>query len=43
MKVFLQRSLAILEENGDKHKIVMDIIASLEEKVAKWRATTKIV
>lgn len=43
MKVFLQRSLAILEENGDKHKIVMDIIASLEENVAKWRATTKIV
>jgi len=35
--------LVILEENGSKHKEAMNRIASLEEEVAKWRVTARIV
>ena len=37
-KVFLQRSLAILEENGLQHQEAMQKVASLEVEVAEWRA-----
>ena len=39
-KVFLQRSLAILEENGLRYQEAMQIMVSLEAEVAKWRAIT---
>ena len=38
-KVFLQRSLAILEDNGLRHQEIMQKVASLEAEVAKWRVT----
>ena len=37
-KVFLQRSLEILEENRQRHQEIMQMLASLEAEVAKWRA-----
>jgi len=40
-KVFLQRSLAILEENGLRHQEAVQKVASLEADVAKWRATAR--
>lgn len=43
MKVFLQRSLAIIEENGNRHKEAISRIASLEVEAAKWRATARTV
>jgi len=43
MKVFLQRSLAIIEDNGNRHKEAINRIASLEVEAAKWRATTRTV
>lgn len=43
VKVFLQKSLAILEENGNRHKEAMNRIASLEAKATKWRATLRIM
>ena len=39
-KVFLQRSLAILEENGLWYHEAMQNVVSLEAEVAKWRAIT---
>ena len=36
-------SLAILEENESKQKKAMNIIASLEEEVVKWRDTARTV
>ena len=37
-KVFLQRSLTILEKNGLQHQEAMQKVASLEVEVAEWRA-----
>ena len=37
-KVFLQRSLAILEENGQRHEDSLSKVASLEVEISKWRA-----
>lgn len=42
-KVFLQRSLAILKKNVNRHKETRGGITSLEVEVAKWRATTRTV
>lgn len=42
-KVFLQRSLAILEENGQRHEEALSKVASLDAEVAKCRATTRTV
>lgn len=42
-KVFLQRSLEILEKNGQRHKEALNKVTSLEAEVTKWRATTWIV
>jgi len=39
-KVFLQKSLAILEENGLWYHEAMQNVVSLEAEVAKWRAIT---
>ena len=40
-KVFLQRSLVILQENGKRHQEALSKVASLEAEVAKWRAITR--
>lgn len=40
-KVFLQRNLAILEENRLWHQEAMQKVASLEAELTKWRATTQ--
>ena len=37
-KVFLQRSLAILEENRQQHQEALHKVASLKAKVTKWKA-----
>ena len=42
-KVFLFRSLAILEKNGQRHQEALHKWSSLETKVAKWRATARMV
>ena len=38
-KVFLKRSLVILEENRQRHQEVMNKVASMEAETAKWRAS----
>jgi len=38
-KVFLKRSLMILEENRQQHQEALRKVSSMETKVAKWRAT----
>jgi len=40
-KVFLQRSLAILEKSEQRHQEAVQKVASLEAEVAKWRTTTR--
>lgn len=42
-KVFLQRSLALLEKNGQRHQEALSKVASLEAKVAKWRVIARII
>ena len=42
-KVFLQRSLAILEENKQQHQEALCKVSSLETEVAKWRATVHTI
>ena len=42
-KVFIKKSLAILEENGQRHQEALHKVASLEVEVAKWRVTTHTV
>ena len=42
-KVFLQLSLTILEENGQRHQEALNKVVSLEAEFAKWRATARIV
>ncbi|KAG5039972.1 hypothetical protein JHK82_012124 [Glycine max] len=41
--VFVQRSLAILDENGQRHKEALSNITTLEVEVTKWRATAQIL
>lgn len=41
MKVFLQRSFVILEENGQRYQEALSKVASLEIEVSKWRATAR--
>ena len=38
MKVFLQRSLDIFKENGQRHNEALNKITSFEVEVTKWRA-----
>ena len=40
-KVFLQKSLTILEENGQWHQEAMQKVATLEVEVTKWRAIAR--
>ena len=40
-KIFFQRSLEILEENGQWYQEAVQKVASLEAEVAKWRATAR--
>jgi len=40
-KIFFQRSLEILEENGQWYQEAVHKVASLEAEVAKWRATAR--
>lgn len=42
-KVFLRRSLVILEENGQRHQEALSKVASLEAKISMWRATARTV
>jgi len=42
-KVFLQRSLMILKENGQRHQEAPNKVASLEAEVAKWRVAARTV
>ncbi|KAG5032364.1 hypothetical protein JHK85_016346 [Glycine max] len=42
-KVFLQRSLTILEENEQRHREALCKVSSLEIEVAKWRANAHMV
>ena len=42
-KVFLQRSLVILEENGQWYQEALSKVASLEVEIAKWRTTTQTI